>query len=435
MKDYSIEYSSQKIISEKTKDYFKEVSSSYYNMNYRAAVVTLYSVVIIDIIEKLEVLDEIYSDSAANKILDEIKITQDANPFVSDWEKELIEKVKTRTSLFDNVDIAHINALRNDRHLCAHPVINKENKLYTPNKETVASHIRNMMESLFLKPPVLSKKILSTILIDIAGKKDLLIDDISLEKYIESKYLKNLTPTTEVSIFRELWKFVFRLSNPETKENRLINYRFLFFLYKRNLDSCIKKISSEQDYFSNILDSSNTVNFLILFLADNPFLYSVLRTDVHLVIEKQIAKDINAKTIAWFINDNYIKHLNEFKNNIISRFNNSYPNDPNLNAYEIILKIGHTKGHINEIIDFLIWRYSYSKTYNDADKVFFILSPYLKYFDSEKLDKLCLECESNSQVCERKQSTDDHRELKNVIESKVESFDFTKYPEIFKNCT
>lgn len=229
MNDYSLENSIEQINSEKTKKYFREVSNSYFNGNYRASVVTLYSVVINDILLKLEALDEIYSDSIARDILIEIRTFQQANPNNPDWEKDIIEKVKTKTSLIDNVDYAHIQALKNDRHLCAHPVVDKDDKLYTPNKETAASHIRNMLESLFLKPPILSKKILATILVDLANKKELLIDTESLEKYLKAKYLNNINPAVEVSIFRDLWKFVYRLENEDAEENRLINYRVLYF--------------------------------------------------------------------------------------------------------------------------------------------------------------------------------------------------------------
>ncbi len=234
------------INSEKTKEYFREVANSYFNGNYRASLVTLYSVVINDILVKLEVLDEIYFDSVAKGILNEIREFQQQNPNNPDWEKDIIEKVKNRTSLIDNVDYAHIQALKNDRHLCAHPVIDKEDKLYTPNKETVSSHIRNMLESLFLKPPILSKKILKTILIDIASKKRLLIDEESLEKYVKAKYLNNLNSRIEVAIFRDLWKFVYRLDNDDAEGNRLINYRVLYLLYKRNTTECIQKIKKEQ---------------------------------------------------------------------------------------------------------------------------------------------------------------------------------------------
>ena len=432
MKDFSIEYSAQKINSEKTKEYFKEVSSSYYNMNYRAAIVTLYSVVINDILIKLEILDEIYFDIIAKSILDEIKSFQAANPNNPDWEKDIVEKVKTRTNLLDNADYAHIVALKNDRHLCAHPVIDKEDKLYTPNKETVSSHIRNMMESLFLKPAVLSKKILSTILLDIADKKDLLIDEASLEKYIKSKYLENLISTTELSIFRDLWKFIYRLDDIQSKENRLINYRVLYFLYKRNLEECIKRIKSEQEYFSNILNSPETINFLIRFLSENEFLYNEFRDDVHLLIDKQIENDLSAKTVSWFINGDFLKHLDEVKTLISTNYNSTYPYDADMGAYQRLIKIGISHGFINEIVNFIIWRYSKAKNYNDADKVFtYVLHPYLNEFNEEQLIELCSESNKNSQVCDRKQSIDDHTELKRFIESKTQNFDFKKYRNLF----
>ena len=175
MKNYSLEDLANSINSEKTKDYFKEVLSSYYNENYRASIVTLYSVVICDLIHKLETLDEIYEDETARKILEEISLTQEINRTSPQWESDLIEKIKKRTNILDNIDYVHINSLQQHRHLCAHPVINNSNKLYTPNSETVASHIKNMLESLLIKSPLLSKKILNSILKDVSEKKDLFI--------------------------------------------------------------------------------------------------------------------------------------------------------------------------------------------------------------------------------------------------------------------
>ncbi|NBB23427.1 hypothetical protein GVN20_29015 [Runella sp. CRIBMP] len=438
MKDFSIEYASTNINSKKTKEYFKEVASSYFNENYRAAVVTLYSVVINDIIIKLEVLNEIYSDPVAQSILEETKEFQRINPNNPEWEKEIIDKVKNRTNLFDNADYAHIQALKNDRHLCAHPVIDKEDKLYTPNKETVAAHIRNMLESLFLKPPILSKKILSTILIDIASKKDLLIDDTSLEKYVNSKYLTNLNSTIEISIFRDLWKFVYRLNDISCSENRLINYRLLYFLYKRNISSCIQRIQNEQEYFSNVFDSKETISLLIRFFSENEFLFQYFREDVHLLVSKQIVNNINAKTVAWFLSKSFVTHLEEIKELILTNFNRSNPPfDVDITVYERLINIGITKGHINEISEFVIWRYAKSKNYNDADKVFaFILEPNLKHLTVAQLDKLCSEISNNNQVYHRNQSIEDHKTLRNYIRSKTSNkFDFEKYPRIFNQNT
>jgi hypothetical protein len=40
MKDYSLENAIEQTNSDKTKEYFREVTSSYFNGNYRASVVT-----------------------------------------------------------------------------------------------------------------------------------------------------------------------------------------------------------------------------------------------------------------------------------------------------------------------------------------------------------------------------------------------------------
>lgn len=434
MKDFSIEYAIQNIYSDKTKEYFKEVSSSYFNGNYRAAIVTLYSVTITDILIKLEVLEEIYSDHTAKDILQEIRVFQEKNPNSADWERDIIDKVKNRTNLLDNVDYAHILALRNDRHLCAHPFLNKEYILYTPNKETVAAHIRNMLESLFLKPAVLSKKILKTLLEDISEKSDILLDDESTEKYIKAKYLQNTNPNVEVSLFRDLWKFVFYLNDKPSEENRLINFRVMYFLYKRNMALCMDKIQQEQEYFSNILNREYNLNFFIRFIAENEFLYEYFRQDLHLIVSKHVEKDISARTVAWFLNESFLKHLEIIKNLISGDFNDIEPYDPDAFAYQRLLKIGYSKGYVKEVSDFVVWRYSYSKSFNDADKIFnYILKPNLNYLTLEQFEKLCSESNNNPQAYYRKRAEEDHQILQKFIANKFEDkLKFEEYKNIFK---
>lgn len=436
MKDFSLEEARTRISSDKTKEYIGEVLSSYYNGNNRAAVVTLFSVVICDILDKLEVLDEIYQDTVAKDILDEIKAFQTSNPTNPDWEKDIIEKVKTRTDLIDNTDYTHIKSLQNHRHLCAHPVINKDDKLYTPNKETVASHIRNMMESLFLKPPILSKKLLGSILEDIADKKSTLIDDLSLEKYVVSKYLSKLNVINEVAMFRDLWKFVFKLTNAECDENRLINYRFLYILYKRNTAKCIEKIKSESDYFNNVHNNEAQIKFLIRFISESEFLFSEFRADIQLLVKSRSKEDISARFVAWFLKKDFPTHLSAVKHDVQKFIDHSYKQDASTAAYQRLFKIGISKGFEKEILDFVVWRYTHSKNYADADNVFTsILTPYLDKLNKDQLTELCASSEKNSQVYDRNQAEEDHPLIKKVCEDVIgASFKIEDYPNVFKKC-
>lgn len=433
MKDYSIENLGSKINSTKTKIYFKEVSSSYFNENYRAAIVTLYSVVINDIIDKLETLEELYSDETAKSILDEVKLFQSENPNSPDWEKTIIEKVKERTNLIDNVDYAHIQTLKMDRHLCAHPVIDKDEKLYTPNKEVVAAHIRNMLESLFLKPAILTKKILKTILIDIAEKKDLLIDDDSLEKYINAKYLNNLNTTVELSIFRDLWKFVFYLTNEDAEKNRLINYRTLYLIFKRNRVQCLEKLQSEIDYFSNISDNKYTIQFLIRFLSENESFYILLREDIKLLINKRTEEDFSAKVVGWFLSENIQQHFE-----IIKQVGRTIPSlkfttEASYLAYKRLLDIAIAKGYKNILVDYIIYRYTKSRNYYDADFVFDnILQPNLTHLNEEDYLKLLRDSNTNNQVYGRNNSDEHHSIIKEHIINQINpNFDFTTFTNLY----
>lgn len=426
MRDFSLETVGKKITSKSTEEYFKEVISSYYNKNYRAAIVTLYSVVICDLLAKLETLEDIFDDEIAESILEKVKDFQTKNPQRSDWENTLVEDIKGRTNLLDNVDYAHINSLRQLRHLCAHPVLNKENKLYTPNHETVGSHVRNMLESVLTKPAILSKKILKTILLDVANKKDILMDKINLHRYLNSKYLQNLTRSTEIDIFRELWKIVFRLNNDNSNDNRKINYRVLCYLYERNSQGCNEKISGDKQYFSKIGDGL-LMSFLIDFLAERDFLYSEMTDEVHLKVEKRIEESLEAKTVAWFLSTNFEEHLLKVKTN---ESEYSVSSSPILR----LLKIGKTKGYLLEIIEYSIWKYSSSANYNDADNGFsYVLSPFLDDFSLEQLHDLCKNIEKNSQAYGRRRARDDHNQLLKICLDKSDNdFKIDLYPKTFE---
>lgn len=53
-RNYSIDGLTEQIHNQKTKEYFKEVIITYYTEAYRSCVVTLYSVVICDLVFKLQ---------------------------------------------------------------------------------------------------------------------------------------------------------------------------------------------------------------------------------------------------------------------------------------------------------------------------------------------------------------------------------------------
>lgn len=164
MSDFSLDLAAEKIYQPQTKEYFKEVLSSYNNGNYRSVVVSLYTVVIADLIFKLKDLIDQEEDSGAQKIIDEIEQMRNRDLTSSKWENTLVERIFTNTKMLDLHDKANIEALKAHRNLSAHPAITQEDVLFTPNKETARSHIRNMLEGVLIKPSMFTSHIVDRII-------------------------------------------------------------------------------------------------------------------------------------------------------------------------------------------------------------------------------------------------------------------------------
>lgn len=188
--EFSFEYQAERIYDSKNKEYFREVISSYNNGNYRSEVVMLYSVVICDLVYKLTELKDLYNDEIAIDILKAIDEKQKQNPTSSEWENDLVEYVFKRTELINNAENEAIQYLKKHRHLSAHPVINEHYVLFEPNKENVRSHMRNMLEGVLLKTPLLSKKIAGKLLENLADLNSQALHMDELKRFLNNRYFK-----------------------------------------------------------------------------------------------------------------------------------------------------------------------------------------------------------------------------------------------------
>jgi len=313
MNDFSIELAAENIVDSKTKEYFVEVLRSFISGNYRSAVVMLWSVVIADLVYKLQTLRDLYQDDIAASILEAIETKQQANPTSPDWELFLLEEVNKRTHLLEIADYQHLLNLQKIRHLSAHPVLSSASLLFSPNKETVRSLIRNALEGVLLKPPIFSKKIVGEFVADIAAKKDLLPDQKSLEQYLEAKYFKNLNPAVEHELIKALWKFCFRLSNSDTDANRVINTRALHILYQRNPIEFRELVSQNSEYFSEISSDEDPLEKLILLLTECPALYGVLSDTAKVPLSTFAESNVNLFTTAIFLSGSLEAHISKLK--------------------------------------------------------------------------------------------------------------------------
>ncbi|EIE8514078.1 hypothetical protein LDS48_004537, partial [Salmonella enterica] len=224
--------------------------------------VMLWSVVVCDIIFKLQELRDVHNDTVAEKILLEIEALQKDDPYSPKWEKELIKRVFERTQLLDTASNHKVLLIQEHRHLSAHPVISDEDTLFEPTQEMIRSDIRNSIEVMLSKPPFMSQKILSTFVIDLEKVKDLFPSDNALKKYLDVKYFKSLNKGVLVKIFKGLWKFSFRSEEAKPIENRDINIRAMRLIFEKDRQAMVDSIKAEAAYYSNISNNPDAIKAL-----------------------------------------------------------------------------------------------------------------------------------------------------------------------------
>lgn len=256
MKEFILEEQIKNVKSSNTKEYLKEVLSSYRNENYRACVVVLYTVVVYDLLEKVNILKEVYHDKEAEKIIECVKKNQNNQKNKAEWEQKLFEDICTEMNIITEVEKEELLHLKRERNKAAHPVINMEYEnleLKQITKETAADLIRKAFEIVFLKDAILAKKLEDDIIKDLKDYYSRLKLD-GLEIFINAKYYSRMTEVRKDSLFKTLWKLVFILKNDDCDRGREPNFLGLLYLYRGNREHYRKLMTKDKDFYFNKIE-------------------------------------------------------------------------------------------------------------------------------------------------------------------------------------
>jgi hypothetical protein len=455
--EFILEEKVENVISKNTKEYLKEVISSYNNGNYRAAVVVLYTAVIYDLLQKIVVLKEIYNDKGAEKILNDIKTQQSNNPKSPEWESNLIENVYKETKILTAVEKEELFHLKNERNYAAHPIItidadNEKLELKHITKETVIDLIRKSFEIVFLRDAILAKNIVIDIVSDLNEFYGRVKTD-GLENFLNTKYFRRMTQERKDNLFSSFWKFVFILSDNDCNKNRESNYWGLVFLYNENKNHYRNlMLKDENNYFNKLqLETMKSwsekngvditystityfkrisrIMYLIRFLEYAPEVYktlndyakNILQQSInHMYIEDDVTEksmyqainknsdlfkeQVKLKSDTVFLSDDISKHFNmifRMLNNYMSTAQNwTEPNNYCIldeENIEIIFYQSEYRGCIEEFVTFLIKYCMGANTYNQASYFFGYFRKFKKYLKEEHYYMILAGMNDNSQ--------------------------------------
>ncbi|HCE69328.1 MAG TPA: hypothetical protein DER40_18055 [Geobacter sp.] len=426
MRDISIDEKMDKIHDRRSKEYFKEVLSCYANENYRSAVVMLWSVAVCDTVYKLQSLIETYSDPSAEAILRELTTIQESNPKSAEWELRLIDDVHKRTNLLDPSEYENLRHLQQQRHLSAHPVLNANRDLHQPDRLTVRALINCTLDGLLTKPPLYTQKILEEFLRDLEDAAPTLTTEEKLKKFLEARYLTRMPKNVELSIFKKLWKLVFRTDNDDCNRNRNINSRTISLITTRHKHDIIDAINSERDYYSNIAATGLPTSYLVFYLCQFHEIYLLFNDDAKIKINHCIETEQLGKTLGWFIKPSLEQHYEDVLQWIVG------PEHPNFEEWQWthLAKIQDTPQWEEMFAKLLVAYFGASRSFDQADQRFaLVIEPYLSKFNKTIIPILLQKIEDNGQVYARGRSYTDNRIIKKRIDELYPSgFDLAPYP-------
>ncbi|MGR6544836.1 hypothetical protein [Paenibacillus tundrae] len=425
MSEFIIEYELEKIKNPNTRGYLKEVISCYNTGNYRATIVTLYSVVIYDVLQKILELNNIYNSTEAQEIIDDIEKSRKKNERSPEWEEMIMNRVtehcndnkhdekKKYLNFFDSHTYGKYIRLRSDRHKCAHPAYDSNHELRNFNRDDARVHLRNMFEHIFLKETVVFSNFIELIENDISyyGEKvSYQNSDNNITNYFNRKYFINFSDAATKQTFKYLFNYM--LNNEQSNNRRILAMNLLLDLIKHQRDLCLdfyrenmKSIAlnfnysgekiSFRDYGESLLEHlGNNISKIIYLFFEYPEFYYILDDYEKIKFNIKCEENINYYFVSYFIESekNINEHLIKSKK-LLSRLNDgnkqNYIGDyPKIKPYSI-LKM-HEKFNSSELNNFIVENVvKYSDDYDYSIEVLKEILPHtIDKFNKETLKEL-----------------------------------------------
>lgn len=145
---------------EQSREQIGEAIACYYGGAYRSAIVSTYTAVCYDLIEKLKILAQSGDANAQgvvtrmDAIYDSLK-REDPNAIkrMLEFERDLIPLFKREFDFFSSNEVVEILRIRDDRNKCAHPSFFAAGVPYRPTAELARTHIVNAVQLVLSQRP------------------------------------------------------------------------------------------------------------------------------------------------------------------------------------------------------------------------------------------------------------------------------------------
>lgn len=172
-----------------SKVYFLDAVKAYKVGALRGALTSAWVALVYDLIAKYRELSAM-GDAAASAFLQSWDNATAAGDIAKLLQLEggILEDATANTQVVNRIARTHLERLREDRHLCAHPAFSAEAVLFEPSPELVRLHLVNAVDLLLSQEPLQGKAIFDLYDVDVQSPGFPTAYELILD-YVEQRYL------------------------------------------------------------------------------------------------------------------------------------------------------------------------------------------------------------------------------------------------------
>ncbi|WP_137241979.1 hypothetical protein [Plantibacter flavus] len=195
----------QAVNSASTKPLVREVLNAFNGGAFRAALISLWVAVAVDLTNKVRDLAESGDGSAKSSIqkLDNAVLSKDIKSFLA-FESSLIDLAEKELELLSAQEAIHLRRLYEDRNLCAHPAFDTDTSLFEPSAEAIRAHLVAAHRATFSRGAIAGKRRLDLLVSEINGDAWPLYE--SLDDYLAARFFDGASESTSGNMLKLLIK-------------------------------------------------------------------------------------------------------------------------------------------------------------------------------------------------------------------------------------
>ncbi|NEO73389.1 hypothetical protein [Moorena sp. SIO3H5] len=226
--------------------YLEESIASYSVGAYRSAIVSIWTAVVYDLYQKVRYLDEQYGDKAAKiciESIDKIRKSPDKKQ-VSTWERTILKDGYEKIKMFTLTEYEHLERIQQDRHRCAHPVLDSDGFLFQPSPELTRSHIRTAVDVLFSQPAIIGKAAIHALERDVETSVYFPNKLEDVRKALKNRHILFTSNKYRVNLFKFCLKKILylELNNPEFINRYILVFNVLLDEDRGNFESIDREV-------------------------------------------------------------------------------------------------------------------------------------------------------------------------------------------------